>query len=71
MGAAPPVAKKKRRRFEPWRKLMLAGALVLLAMALLTAFVDDGPPDWLVVVGNGSGYALLAIGFARRMRDRP
>lgn len=50
---------------------MLAGALVLLAMALLTALVDDGPPDWLVVVGNGSGYALLAIGFARRMRDRP
>jgi hypothetical protein len=53
-----------------WRKLMLAGALVLLANAIAYAVIDPDPPRAVAVVVNAVGYVLLAIGFGQRMRDR-
>jgi hypothetical protein len=56
-------------RFETWRVMMLAGAVILLAAALGRAMVDDFPRS-ASLVANIGGYVLLAGGFAERMRTR-
>ena len=53
-----------------WRKLMLSGALVLLANAVAYAVIDPDPHRAIGVVANSVGYILLAIGFGQRMRER-
>ena len=56
--------------FEPWRKVMLGGGLLLLALAVLNAFLRGGLPEWLLFVGNFIGGGILAVGFVLAMRAR-
>lgn len=57
-----------RRPFEPWRKVMLAGAFVLLGAAVANAVLDGGLPRWASFVTTFIGYGFLAVGFSMRMR---
>ena len=57
-----------RRPFEPWRKVMLVGAFVLLGSALANAMIDGGLPRWASFVTTFIGYGFLAVGFSMRMR---
>ena len=54
-------------KWPRWRVLMLIAALILLATAILDT-VDV--PRWVVVVGFGAGYVLLAYGFFLAMSAR-
>jgi hypothetical protein len=56
--------------FEPWRKLMLAGAVILLTGAIARAILKEDFPSAAVLIVNVAGYVLLAIGFAEAMRKR-
>ena len=59
------------QRFGPWplwRRLMLLGALILLANALADAFT--GVPRSIDVVATATGFVLLVVGFGLRMRSR-
>lgn len=67
-GAPPPT--RRRAGFETWRKIMLAGALLLLGTALAAALIDEPLPRPVYLVANAAGYVLLAIGFGMRMKDR-
>lgn len=64
-----PTPGRKRVPFEQWRKVMLAGAFVLLGNALAAALLDAPPPTWLTMIANFVGYGLLAVGFGIRMRS--
>ena len=64
-----PPPSRKRVPFEQWRKVMLAGAFVLLGNALAAAMLDTPPPAWLTMILNFVGYGLLAVGFGIRMRS--
>jgi hypothetical protein len=57
-------------RVEPWRRLMLGGAVILLIAAALRARYGDSFPDSALFVSNVGGYLLLALGFAQFFRDR-
>lgn len=61
-------AERGRRAWEPWRKTMLVGALVLLANALAEALMEPDPPDALKLIAQFVGFGCLAAGFALRMR---
>lgn len=61
-------SRRPRRPFEPWRKVMLVGAVILLAQSLVNAFVEGGLPDWGRFILSFLGYGFLAAGFAIRMR---
>lgn len=60
--------KTGRRPFEPWRKVMLVGAFVLLGGAIANALMDGGLPRWATFVTTFLGYGFLAVGFSMRMR---
>ena len=64
------VFKKWWDRVEPWRRLMLGGALILLSASLARAWLKGGFPDSATFVANFGGYLLLALGFAQFFRDR-
>lgn len=53
-----------------WRKLMLAGSLVLLANALAVALMKPDPPRPVQVIATSVGFVLMAVGFGQRMRGR-
>ena len=55
--------------FERWRKLMLGGALVLLATTILKAadVIDTGI---FYGIGLAAGYMLLVFGFGESFRSR-
>ena len=57
-------------RVEAWRRLMLGGALILLAASAMQAWLKDDFPDSAMFVANFGGYLLLALGFAQFFRDR-
>jgi len=57
-------------RVEPWRRLMLGGAIILLLAAAVHALLKDAFPDWAMFVANFGGYLLLALGFAQFFRTR-
>lgn len=68
----PAPAKPKWYSYWPvWRRMMMAGALTLLAGALVPAIMgEDKAPTW---VSNSTliiGYGLLAYGFFKAMRAR-
>jgi hypothetical protein len=58
-----------RRPFEPWRKLALAGALVLFVGSVLNAAIEDFPRS-INMLSLGVGWGFLAAGFGRAMVDR-
>lgn len=62
--------KKWWDRVEPWRRLMLGGALILLSASIARAGLKGGFPDSATFVANFGGYLLLALGFAQFFRDR-
>lgn len=57
-------------KWRAWRVTMLAGALVLLALALLRALAGRDSLTFLHVPATVTGYVLLAIGFGLAMRER-
>lgn len=59
---------KKRTPFEPWRKVMLVGAFILLGHALYVALVDSPLPEWVSMFFNFMGYGFLVAGFGMKMR---
>jgi hypothetical protein len=58
-----------RRPYEPWRKLALAGALVLFVGSVLNAAIEDFPRA-INMLSLGIGWGFLAAGFGRAMMDR-
>jgi hypothetical protein len=69
-GDEQSALKKWWDRVEPWRRLMLGGALILLAASVARAGLKGGFPDSATFVANFGGYLLLALGFAQFFRDR-
>lgn len=59
-----------RAPFEPWRKIMLAGAGLLLLASIVRAVVEQDLPALVYFIVNFVGYGLLAVGFLKRMRAR-
>lgn len=59
-----------RAPWETWRKLMVAGAVLLLINSIFRARSMVLDTDLAYVLANGFGYGLLASGFALRMRQR-
>ena len=54
-----------------WRRLMLAGALVLLAGALLVlVFSERSVPDPITIGARVVGYVLLAWGFVLKLLEK-
>ena len=73
--APPPPRKKvtlKRQKgpWEPWRKVMLTGALLLWVFYVGVTATKTVPSPWLQFPVNFVGYGLLSVGFVLRMRDR-
>jgi hypothetical protein len=66
----PSFIKRWWSRVEPWRRLMLGGAVILLIAAVLRAWIGDSFPDSALFAANVGGYLLLALGFAQFFRDR-
>jgi hypothetical protein len=66
----PSFIKRWWSRVEPWRRLMLGGAVILLTAAVLRARIGDSFPDSALFAANVGGYLLLALGFAQFFRDR-
>jgi small neutral amino acid transporter SnatA (MarC family) len=60
----------RRRRFETWRKVMIAGALLLLALTIGDAVMDGHPARWISIPIGMAGYVLLMFGFVLAMRHR-
>lgn len=57
-------------RVESWRRVMLAGAVLLLASAILRARFTEGFPGTALLVATFVGYLLLAVGFLQFFGDR-
>jgi hypothetical protein len=66
----PSLIQRWWSRVEPWRRLMLGGAVILLIAAALRAKFGDSFPDSALFAANVGGYLLLALGFAQFFRDR-
>ena len=60
----------RRGRFETWRKVMIAGALLLLALTVADAVVEGHPARWISIPISIAGYVLLMFGFVLAMRRR-
>ena len=60
----------RRRRFETWRKVMIAGALLLLALTIGDAVMEGHPARWISIPISMAGYVLLMFGFVLAMRRR-
>jgi hypothetical protein len=61
-------SRRQRRPYEKWRKIMIGGALLLLAIAVAKAITEVPRP--VVNFGYMAGYAILAYGFFLSMRER-
>ena len=60
----------RRRRFETWRKVMIAGALLLLALTIGDAVIEGHPARWITIPISMARYVLLMFGFVLAMRHR-
>jgi len=60
----------RRRRFETWRKVMIAGTLLLLALTIGDALMEGHPARWISLPIGMAGYVLLMFGFVLAMRQR-
>jgi hypothetical protein len=61
--------RRARRPYEPWRKLALTGAVILLIGSILKASIEDFP-NAVNMLSLGVGWGFLAAGFGRAMVDR-
>jgi small neutral amino acid transporter SnatA (MarC family) len=68
MTSGQPAGRK--RRFETWRKVMIAGTLLLLALTIGDAVMDGHPARWISIPVGMAGYVLLMFGFVLAMRRR-
>lgn len=60
-----------KRPFETWRKMMIAGALLLLVGSVMDALRGGVTDDSLLrTLSNGVAYGLLFAGFGLAMRRR-
>jgi hypothetical protein len=60
-----------KRPFETWRKMMIAGAVLLLAGSVMDALRGGAPDDSLLrTLANGVAFGLLFAGFGLAMRRR-
>ena len=60
-----------KRPFETWRKMMIAGAVILLAGSVMDALRGGVTDDSLArTLANGIAYGLLFAGFGLAMRRR-
>ena len=66
----PANEPERTSSWPPWRRTMLAGGIVLLANALAEALLEPDQPNAIKTLAYIAGYALLAIGFGLRMRNR-
>ena len=66
----PSFLKRWWAKVEPWRRLMLGGAIILLVASIGRARMGDSFPDSALFAANVGGYLLLALGFAQFFRDR-
>jgi hypothetical protein len=66
----PSLIRRWWSRVEPWRRMMLGGAVILLIAAAGRAKYGDSFPDSALFAANVGGYLLLALGFAQFFRDR-
>ena len=64
-----PSGPRARRPYEPWRKLALTGAVILLVGSVLNAALEDFP-RFFNLASLGLGWGFLAAGFGRAMVDR-
>ena len=71
-GAPRPPKPKWYSYWPKWRRIMMAGALTLLAGALVPAIMggEDKAPTWLPNATLIIGYGMLAYGFFLAMRAR-
>ena len=60
----------RRRRFETWRKAMIAGTLLLLALTIGDALMDGHPARWISIPISMAGYVLLMFGFVLAIKQR-
>jgi hypothetical protein len=65
----PGRGRRTRRPYEPWRKLALTGAVILLVVSILEASIEDFP-NAINMLSLGLGWGFLAAGFGRAMLDR-
>jgi hypothetical protein len=61
---------RRRRPFETWRKVMIAGTLILLALTIGDAAMEGHPAPWIGVPLGVIGYVLLMLGFVLAMKKR-
>ena len=66
----PDVEEPARGGWEPWRKTMFAGALILLGNAVAEALLTPDQPRAVKLIAQALGFAFLASGFAMKMRSR-
>ena len=66
----PSLIRRWWSRVEPWRRMMLGGAVILLIASAGRARYGDSFPDAALFAANVGGYLLLALGFAQFFRDR-
>ena len=70
-----PLAKPRKvpgwkQPWDPGRKLMVAGCVVILGLTIAQAATDFGLPRWLDIVARFTGYGLLIVGFTLMMRAK-
>jgi hypothetical protein len=61
---------RRRRPFETWRKVMIAGTLVLLGLTIGNAAIEGHPARWISLPLGIVGYVLLMLGFVLAMKQR-
>lgn len=70
MSSPPPERPKWYSYWPKWRRLMMAGAVILLLGALVPATMGNDAPTWLPNATLIIGYGFLAYGFFLAMRAR-
>ena len=57
-------------QFDTWRKVMLAGAVLLLIISILDARRGTQGSGLLYTIATGIGYGFIVSGFSLAMRQR-
>ena len=70
---ADPLARPKkvpgwRQPWDPGRKLMVGGCVLLLGLTIAQGVTEFGLTRWVDAVVRVAGYVLLLVGFGLRMK---